>query len=382
MNTQDGLWLRHLFGSRAGGFGIVALVLSACVPAAEPASGPAPVGPAAALPAGEVRWNVTTRPAMDLWYHGLATIDFRGTAASLPIHAPGYADRMAAAKQAAGVHPTPLDRRAEEFRALFEAGARYSALHFLPLQFPSGEAFFSAMRSWLQVGGDASRVSDPNLAQAVAFIAQQFPTEAERRALAGWIEVLTEEDRLFYSPHRQQQSAQHASVVAAAQAQWESLAPQLRPVLDYLLLNQGELILSPPIGPEGRTLELDRRLNRVAVLMPDPERPADAVWVALHELMYPFVNGVLSDQLSPAQLRQADQPLLARRAAIRAGALVLAQVAPDALQAYREAHLRWAGVPVPAAAAARERALSEAYPLDDPLPDALSEGISNMLRGF
>jgi hypothetical protein len=359
-----------------------AAVYGCAAPLADPATGPTPAAGQQPLASGEVRWTVATRPAMDLWYHGLAYTDFHGQAAELPIHAPGYVARMVAAKQQAGVHPTVLDRRAEEFRSLFEAGPRYSALHFLPLYFPTDEFFFGAMRAWVQAGGDARRVSDPALAQAVAFLSQQFPTEGERRTLASWLEVLTEEGRVFYTAHRQQRAAQLAGVAPAVQAEWESLAPQLRPILDYLLLNQGELILSHPLGPEGRTLELGNRFNRIAVLMPDPARPTDAVWAFLHELMYPFVNGVISDQLSPAQLREVDQQLISRRTAIRAASAVLARVAPQAVQPYREAHLRWAGVPVPAAAAERERAFIRAYPLPDQLPAALEEGIANMLRGF
>jgi hypothetical protein len=367
--------------ARLGIAALIALV-AGCAPAGEPVTGPSAQPAIQPLPPGEVRWTVATRPSLDLWYHGLASIDFRGTAATLPIHPVDYATRMRAAKQAAGVHPTALDRRAEEFRSLFEAGPRYSALHFMPLHFPSGEHFFTAMRAWVQVGGDPRRVADQNLAQAVGFISQQFPTEGERRALAGWMEVLTEEGRVFYTAHREQQSGQLAAIVTGAQSEWDRLVPRLRPVLDYLHLNQGELLVSPPIGIEGRTLDLGRRFNRVAVLMPEPTRSGDVVWAALHELMYPFVNGVLQDQLSPAQLRDADQPLLARRAAIRAGALVLAQVAPEALQPYREAHLRWAGVAVPVSAAEREAALARAYPLPESLPPALSQGIETMLRGF
>jgi hypothetical protein len=361
---------------------LLLLLLAACTPL-EPATAPGPAAPApGAIPPGEVRWTVTTRPAMDLWYHGLAYTGYRGPAGEIPIYPVDYVERMVAAKRAAGVHPTVLDRRAEEFRATFEAGPRYGALHFLPLYFPSGEAFFAALRTWIQVGGDPRRVQDPGTAQQVAFFSQQLPTDAERRTIASWLEVLTEEGRVFYTAHRQQEGARLAAVPPAVQAEWDRLAPRLRPVLDFLLVNQGELILSPPLGPEGRTIDLGRRFNRVAVLMPEAARPADGVWAALHEMLYPFVNGVVDDQLSPAQLRDVDRQQLGRRAAIRAAALVLAQVAPDALPAYREAHLRWVGVAVPAGAAERERAFVQAFPLPEPLPQALAQAVANIGPGF
>jgi hypothetical protein len=366
---------------------VLATVLgTACAPVADPATGPAPgpATPAETRPPdpGEVRWSVTTRPAVDLWYHGLALIGFRGTAGSLPIHAPDYRETIDAAKRAAGTGQTPLDRRAEEFRSTFEANDRYSAMHFLPLHFASGEALTTAISAWLQVGGDPRRIQDPGLAGAVAFLSQQFPTEAERRVMAEWMEALTAEGRTFYTAYREREGARNAALIAAAQTEWDALAPRLRPVLDYLLLNRGELIVSQPLGPEGRTLELGNRFNRVAVLLPEAGRPGDVVWAAIHELMYPYVSGVMTDQLAPAQLRDADRPDLTRRAAIRAGAMVLELVAPDALQPYREAHLRWAGAAVPAGAVQREAALERAYPLPEPLPDALRRGIESMMREF
>ncbi len=359
-----------------------ALVLaSACAPVEEPATGP--LAPAVQpLPPGEVRWTATTRPQVDLWYHGLATIDFRGTAAGLPIHPPQYAERMAAVKRGAGVQPTALERRADELRAVFEAGPRYSSLHFLPLNFPTGEAFIAALQRWIQVGGDPARVPDPAQAQAVAFLSRQFPTDAERRALSTWMEVLGEEGRVFYTAHRERETAALAATVAAVQSEWDALAPRLRPVMDALQLNQGEILVSPAIGPEGRMLELGRRYARTAVNAPPTGRGPDVIWATLHEVMYPFVDGVLEDQLAPAQLRDADRPLLARRAAIRSGALVLQQVAPDAVPAYREAHLRWTGVPVPASTIERERAFERAFPLQDPLPAALAQGIQSLLAPF
>lgn len=362
---------------------LLCLLLAACAgPAVDPAVGPGPGTPQPGLAPGAVRWTVTTRPAMDLWYHGLAYTGFRGAAGELPIYPDGYAERMVAAKRAVGVHPTVLDRRAAEFRGTFDSGPRYSTLHFLPLYFPSGEAFFNAMRTWIQTGGDPRRVADQGMAQAVAFLAQQLPTDAERRTMAAWLDVLQEESRVFYAAHREREGAQHAGTPAAVQAEWDRLAPRLTPVLDYLLLNQGEIVLSPAMGPEGRTIDMGRQANRVAVAMPPAARPAEGVWAALHELMYPFVNGIIADQLAPAERREIDEQLLSRRAAIRAAALVLEQVAPDAVADYRAAHLRWAGVAVPASAAERERAFVQAYPLADPLPAALAAGVANILRGF
>lgn len=345
-----------------------------------PGGAPAPVPDANRDPAA-VRWTVANRPDLDLWYHGLA---YTGLDAStgIPLYQPDYVERVVAAKRAAGVYPTPLDRRADEFARQFRTNANFSRLQFLPLYFPSGDALSAAIRAWAQVEGDPRRVQDPGLAQAVAFLSQQFPSANERRVVAAWAQLLEEERRAFYERYHAQRMSEHAGVSSAVQAQWDQLAPRLQPYLDYMMLNSGELILSFPLGSEGRTLDLGRRQNRVAVGMPAAGEPADAIWAFIHELAYPLVNPVIQDNLAPAQRREIDEQLLSRRAAIRAGAILLDRVAPESAAEYRAAYLRSAGTAVPASAQERERALARAYPLPDPLPGALADAVERTLGGI
>lgn len=362
---------------------LAAVLLAGCAPAAtEPAPGPAPAAEnEPTVPPGAVSWTVTTRPTLDLWYHGLAYTGF-GATPDVPLYQPDYVTRVVAAKRAAGVFPTVLDRRAEEFGRRFAADDRFSVLHFLPLYFDSDEQLFGALQAWIRAEGDPRRVADPRLGAAVQFLSQQIPTQEGRRTVADWLEVLGEEDRAFFATHRRARGAELAGVPAAVQAQWDRLAARLQPALDYLLLNQGEVILSLPIGSEGRTLQVGPRRHRVAIGMPDPTRPADAVWSLLHEQMYALVSGVIEDQLAPAQRREQDEQLLSRRAAVRAGALLLDRLAPEAAADYRAAYLRWAGVTVPAARAERDRAFVQAYPVPEPLPRALAERIDAILEGI
>ena len=342
----------------------------------ETAPSPGPVQNPAA-----VRWTVTSRPDVDLWYHGLAYTGF-GATAEQPIYDPGYVERTTAAKRQAGVYPTPLDRRAAEFASRFASEPRYEVLQFLPLYFPSAEVFSAALGAWIQSGGDPRRVQNPQLAQAVAFLSQQFPTARDRQTLAEWLEVLEEEERLFWRQFYEEWQRELAGVSAAVQARWDELAPELQPFLDYLMLNGGEFLLSLPIGSEGRTVDLGRRNNRVATLMPSADQPEAAVWAVVHELTYPLVGTVIEDQLAPAQRRELNEELLARRAAVRAGAMLLDRVAPDAAPDYRAAHLRWGGASVPASAAARERALVDAYPLPAPVAEGLAAAIDRALGGI
>lgn len=356
------------------------LTASACASVGvEPRSG----APAADTVMGTeaVRWTVATRQQVDLWYHGLAYAGV-GAVPELTAYVPGYVERIVAAKRVAGAYPTVLDQRASEFAQVFSGDARYQALGFLPLYFSSGEALFRAFAAWVQAGGDPRRVRDPALAQAVAFLSQQFPTAEQRRTIAGWVQTLQQEDAVFYGRYWAARQQEYAGTAAAVQARWDVLAPRIQPVLDYLMLNAGEVLLSLPLGQEGRSVTPGRRSNRVAVLMPPHGEPADAVWALLHELMYPYVQGVIRDQLSPAQLRETREDLLSMRAAVRAGALLLDQAAPPAAAEYRAAYLRWAGQPVPSSVAARQAALERAYPLPDPLPRALADGLQAARRGF
>jgi hypothetical protein len=351
--------------------------IAAC---AAPGGAPAPAPDANRDPAA-VRWTVANRPDVDLWYYGLAYTGL-GASAEIPLYQPEYVERLVAAKRAAGAYPTPLDRRAEEFARQFRTSANFSRLQFLPLYFSGGDALFASLRAWAQVEGDPRRVQDPALAQAVAFLSQQFPSASERRILAGWVQLLDEEQRAFYGRYHAERLAELGGITAAVQARWDQLAPRLQPYLDYMILNGGELVLSLPLGSEGRTLDLGRRQNRVAVGMPVAGAPADAVWAFVHELAYPLVGPVIQDQLAPAQRRETDEQLLSRRAAVRTGAILLDRVAPDAAAEYRAAYLRWAGVAVPMSAQERARQLERAYPLPEPLPPALAEAVDRTLGGI
>lgn len=355
---------------------LLAAVLFGCAP---PAGTTAPGAPAP--DPGAVRWTVAAHPHIDLWYHGLALTGF-GEAPVLPIYQPDYPAQVQAAKRGAGITATPLDQQAADLARRFAAEPRYTALQFLPLYFPTGEMLFTAIRAWGQVEGDPRRVQDPTLAQMVAFLAQQFPTAEQRRVVGGWVELLEEEQRLFFGRYRAERMQDLGGVQSAVQARWDPLADRLRPLLDYLILNQGELTLSFPLGPEGRTLNQGRQNNRVAVGIPDPADPSSVVWAFLHELMYPLVAPVVQDQLSPAQRREVDEQRLTIAAAVRAGAIVLDRLSPEDAPAYRAAYLRWVGAAVPAAAAQRDAAMARAFPIPDPLPRAIADAVDVALQGI
>lgn len=361
---------------------VVGTVLAGCAPAAGgPTVGP-PAGPVREpLAPGEVRWTVATYPEFDLWYHGLAYTGF-GATGDVPIYRPEYVREIVAAKRALGAHPTVLDERAEEFGRLFAADERFAALQFLPLYFANGEEFFGALRAWVQAGGDPGRAGSQRAAQMVGFLSRQLPTQAERQTVARWLDVLAEEDLAFFDRYRAGRQAELASLAARVQGVWEGIAPSVQPVLDYLILNEGEMVLSLPLGSEGRTIDLGRQDNRVAVGVPDPDRPADAVWAFLHELMYPYVRTVIEDQVSPAERRSIGEEVLARRAAVRAGAALLARAAPESVADYQAAYLRWAGTTPPASPMQRGPAFEREYPVPAGLAEALAEGLESILRGI
>lgn len=344
----------------------IAFVLGGCANVGlDPA--PPPAGAATS------EWTVTTRPDMDLWYHGLAYTGL-GADGDAPIYQPGYVPAVVSAKQVAGVFPTVLDQRAAEFAQEFAADERFSILQFLPLYFATSDAFFAALNAWIQADGNPQAVSDPARAQAVAFIAEQLPTTAQRRTIASWLEVLAEEDRVFFEDYRQGlATSDFAGVTRSVQSAWDGLVPNLQPFLDYVMLSGGELILSVPIGSEGRTVALGRNSNRVATGMPDPATPSHAVWAFIHELMYPFVGPIIEDEIAPADLRELDREALARRTAIRAGAILIEKVAPAESAEYRSAYMDWAG---------ESGSFEAAFPIPADLAAALEDRITTVLSGF
>lgn len=345
------------------------------------ASGCAGLAPAAEEPEPEppVGWRAGVAEHLGLWYHGLATVlgpAERPDSVVLPHYEPGYPDSIAAVKRRRGFYPTALDRRSGELRQLFRGDRAYRGLEFVPLYFRSAEALFSAIELWQRAGGDPRLAGSTEGARVVAFLSTLFPRARHRQVVGEWAALLREEARVFYGAYWQEQAPVLRERASAVERDWETLAPALASFLDYAQLENGELFLVPALSVEGRIVTRGVDVPRAAVLSPPAGRPDHAVLAFVHELLYPLVGDVIRDYVAPVRIRELGEDVLAARAAIRGGAMLLERADPARVTAYRRLYLRAAGRTAPAGEEALEAAFEEAFPL----PPELERGLADLIR--
>jgi hypothetical protein len=316
----------------------------------------------------------------------------------LPLHDSAYAERAKADKRLRGIAPTPLEQRAAELGAAFRRSAALDQLEFLPLYFEDLDALVSGIRLWTQVGGDPRRAGGAQAANVVALLSGMFPQATQRELVASFMNVLVEERSRYFAAHWAERRALLDRAAQIAQAEWDGIAAELRPLLGYLNLEGGDVFLVPTLGAEGRIVPRGAGRPRAAVRADLPERltggdadggandtadtearatgKADAALFGfVAELLYPLAGDAVREHVAPARARELGSALLEQHAAVRAGALVLQRVAPGRLDAYRQHYLRAAGR-VPGADAEASRAMFEAV---FTLPAELETGLAEML---
>ena len=162
----------------------------------------------------------------------------------------------------------------------------------------------------------------------------------------------------------------------SARAFWLQLQTPLDPLFRHLQVRGGEVLLTPSLGAEGRTVTT-RALLRTAVGSQPGGAAQDVAWELLHELMYSLVTDVVQQHVAPAVLADLGEATVTSRAATRAGALVLERLAPAHAPAYRRLYLRAAGRTGSDAAA-----FQAAFPLPSDLERGLARAVEEALAGI
>ncbi len=311
--------------ARFGRFTAVALVVATPVLAQTPA------------PRGDAGWRFTAAPHADLWFHGLATVGLRGFA-PMPLYDAAYEARMRAAKAERGLYPTALDTLAARFREAFEQDSVFEVLHFVPLYFPTSAPL--EMLAALQTVAEGRRA----MGFGDRMLASVLRSRSQQRELGTFVRSLTEEWQGFYRTHWAQNETARVRTVAASQQFWDRhLAVPLAAFLAQQGLEYGTAYVSGPLGPEGRIFQRDPADpfdNVVAVqASDDPSAPAFAL---LRELCYPTVSRLV-EQLMIGGRDRVYAERVSSRGAVRCGAALLEQHAPELLPAYRAMFLAHVG---------------------------------------
>jgi hypothetical protein len=354
----------------------VTLAASACVP---PAGSAAPLRPVAT--AG--RWPAKTQAHVDLWLHGFAMLG--ADSAPVPLFRRGYRDSLIVLRNRASVY-SALDANRDSLAARLATTPALQNAQFVVFSFPTWEALANAIDVFLKVEGDPRRASDQTTAAEVYFLSQQFPSAADRTWLRRFFDGLADERRAFYQTYWTGAQRDLGAVIDAIYLQWEeTYRAKFQRFLATTQQRSGELILSLPLGPEGRVS--GGRDGQALVAVPLPGRAADvpeAFAVFAHEVVGSTVGAAVADHTTPAEKRSGAAERLVAFGQVRGGLVLLERLAPELVAPYARYYLAQGGHTVPAAGAesALVAALVAAYPLPEAIVTAMTRQIEIALAGI
>jgi hypothetical protein len=368
-----------------GGF-VAAGCLAACASAnAGGAAGtvgsgsPSPVGVPTTNAPQTRPWRVTTYEHVDLWLHGFALLT--SDTGHVPFFARGYKQEIKALKRQKNVY-TNLDANQQQLSQRFAASPALANAQFVPMYFNSFQELSTAIDLFVRSNGDPRAASDPVAQQEIALLAANFPTPADRNWARLFMQSLQDEDTKFYHAYWTNEQQTRGAAFAQVNQQWLSVYyPRLSRFLNNTQQANGELILSIPLGGEGRTINNGKQSNAIAVEFPKTVDAADeAIFGFVHEIVARLVDEAIRDNTTPAEQRSGVTSGYVGNGAVRGGALLLEKVLPDRVPAYMKFYLRELGRPVPAGDP--RAAFEAAFPLPSAIVSSLSRTIDSVLGGI
>ena len=342
-----------------------------------PSASGAPVASSAPPP---LRWPVRTAEHVDLWLHAFALISEDTTRVRL--YRNGYRDSLVVVKNQRNVL-TSLDANHATLAKRLPLTGGYLPAQFLPFEFANWDAMKYAIERFLQFAGDPRRAPDRETQARVALIASMFPTAADREWLRLFLAGVVDEQERFFSTEHSRLIRTRAPVITSVDSLWQQIyRPKFERFLNNTSQRQGDVLLSLPIGGEGRTAAGPNRQTMVAV--PFPARSADAVqvvYVLAHEITGSLVGTVVADNTTPAEQRAGIADRYVSMGQVQAGAMLLAAIAPelrDGSMRYsvEQANIRRSGT------AADSALFDSGFALPPAMREALQRQIDIILSGI
>lgn len=323
-------------------------------------------------------WPIKTRSHIDLWLHGFAMVQDDTT--KVPYFRRGYRDQMVVERNRTSIS-TMLDANREKLRARFAVNRNLVNAQFLAFQFASWDEMQQFIGFFIEAEGDPRRGNTPQTQQAIAVLAQQFPTGPDRDWLKLFAQSLRDENNRFYRAYWTQQQRDRTPVLHAVDSLFERLyRPKLSRFLNNTQQVRGEFFLSLPLDGEGRSVTGGKNQNIITTTFPDrPADAIDAIYVFAHEAIGNVAGQAVTDNTTPSEQRSGAIDRWSSAALVRGGALLLAKVAPDLVDGYARYYLRSANV---AAGSNPQAALAAAFPLPETIRDAISRQLDVVLGGI
>lgn len=342
---------------------------------ASSATASTPATPPGAAPT----WRVATLEHVDLWLHGFAMLT--SDTGHVPFFARGYKQQILAAKREKSI-VTQLDANQQTLSARFAANPGLTNAQFLAMYFSSLQEIATATDLFIRSDGNPRAARDPNVARQIAILAANFPAPGDRNWLRLFVQSLQDEDTRFYHAYWANEQVARAGALAAVNEAWASkYYPKLSRFLNGTQQAGGQLLLSIPLGGEGRTVNSGRSENIIAVGFPKtPEAAPDAIFVFVHEAIATLVNEAIADNTTPAEQRSGVTVGYAGNGAVRSGLTLLQRVAPELAPDYMRFYLRTLDKPIPAGDPTE--AFTAAFPIPTAILTAVAKQIDLVLGGI
>jgi hypothetical protein len=324
-------------------------------------------------------WRVKTDEHVDLWLHGFALLT--SDTGHVPFFARGYKQEVTALKRQKNI-VTQLDANQKELSARFAANPGLTNGQFVAMYFPSFQEIVNATDLFIRSSGNPRAASDPQMQQEIAILAANFASPADRNWLRLFVQSLQDENTRFFHAYWTSEQQTRGAAFAQFNQQWiGQYYPKLSRFLNNTQQAAGDLILSIPLGGEGRTINDGKQSNVIAVEFPKtPDAATEPLYAFVHEAVARLVEEAITDNTTPAEQRSGATIGYSGNGAVRAGAVLLERVAPDLVAGYMRFYLQTLGRPVPAGDASA--AFSAAFPIPQAILTAVTKQIDVVLGGI
>ncbi len=326
-------------------------------------------------------WPIKTREHVDLWLHGFALLSV--DTSKVPLFRRGYRDSMIVVRNSAQ-QATRLDTVRVALQQTLASTPQLLNAQFYPLHFTNFGTLRVSLQLLTQSKGDVKAVRDKDQQRFVALAANYFTTAPERDFAEQFSIGLESESQRFYHANWLETQRVRAPVLARADSLWRTVwFPKLAGFLRGTQQRNGEIIVSPVVEGEGRTITADPAVGTtmVVTLPPSVDRTVEVLYGIVHEATGSFAAAAVTENITPRQKTSGAGDRLQTAAALRAGLLLLQRTLPAEADGYARFYLRLLGLPQAAAGTAAS-SLEAAMPISPEILETMKKQLDLYLGGL
>ncbi|HYW49243.1 MAG TPA: hypothetical protein VE861_01485 [Gemmatimonadaceae bacterium] len=326
-------------------------------------------------------WPIKVREHIDLWLHGYALLS--EDTSQVPLFRRGYRDSLIVVRNAAQ-RTSRLDSMRVALQRTLASTPELINGQFYASHFTNYGTLRVSLQQLTQSKGKVQDVRDRDQQQMVALAANYFGTAPTREFAEQFSVALESESQRFHHADWLETQRTRAPVITRADSLWRTVwFPKLAGFLRGTGQRNGEIIVSPVVEGEGRTITIDPVAgpSMVVTLPPSVDRTVEVLYGIVHEAVGAFAAGAVTENITPRQKSAGVADRLQTAAAVRAGALLLQRTLPAEVDGYARFYLRQLGKPVPATGTALA-ALEAAMPLQADILETMNKQMDLFLGGL